>query len=464
MKRRPTKKNHSGLMRADEKLTCVLSVTVTHKSLQKAARLYLEEEFRSAAERAGTEDVFPHLEIVIFTEDRCEALVRDFFLPGFRSVLKQENPALTVFGVDGEYGRHYSFLKAILPLWRLCYDSRKKAVFKIDLDQVFIQDALVKQTGKSVLGHFMTPLWGARGKNLRGEVVDLSMIAGALVNEKDFDQGLFAPDVRFEEQKDYPAEEAVFYSRLPQALSTEAEMMTRYEDKTKNPDTASGEEAGSLPDGRTSALSRIHITGGTNGILEEALRKYRPFTPSFIGRAEDQAYLLSALDTGAPLAYLHAAGLIMRHDKEAFAQAAMKTAAAGKQIGDYVRILYFSAYARALSPGTAAVKEALYPFTGCFISEIPFTVAVLRFALKAATLQKTDPVEGGKFIRLGTARLLKAGHFAQEKLAGRYRAEKEEWNRFYDLIEALRRRQDSEQTLLEKGRRLLEKSFLRLSL
>ena len=149
----------------------------------------------------------------------------------------------------------------------------------------------------------------------------------------------------------------------------------------------------------------MHVTGGTNGILVDALRRHRPFTPSFVGRAQDQAYLLSVLGVrhaalgdrpGPRLAYAHAAGLIMRHDKDAFAGEAMAAAEAGKLIGDDVRILQFSALARSMAGSAAgqttdagwqaarAVKAILDPFTGCFVSRLPVTVVMLRFALRLA--------------------------------------------------------------------------------
>ncbi len=126
----------------------------------------------------------------------------------------------------------------------------------------------------------------------------------------------------------------MFFSALPQAISTRAEMMERYD--------------GPAIDGVGRALERIHVTGGTNGIRVDALRRHRPFTPTFVGRAEDQAYILSTLGRPGPrLAYAHAAGLIMRHDKDAFAGEAIAAAHVGKLIGDDVRILVFSAYADA---------------------------------------------------------------------------------------------------------------------
>ena len=163
----------------------------------------------------------------------------------------------------------------------------------------------MEQSGSSAFEHFKTDLWGASGFDSKGAPIELGMIAGALVNERDIDKSLFTPDVLFPEKR-ISFDEYIFLSSLPQALSTEAEMMTRYTDDDL--------------DGKKKCIQRVHVTGGTNGILVESLRKYRPFTPSFIGRAEDQSYILSALfRQKEDLAYAHKDGLIMRHDKEGFA-------------------------------------------------------------------------------------------------------------------------------------------------
>ena len=164
------------------------------------------------------------------------------------------------------------------------------------------------------------------------------MIAGALVNRGDIDRSLYSPDVTFPDQE--PAgEEVVFWSRLPQALSTEAEMMTRY----RGDSFAGGKRA----------IQRIHVTGGTTGILVEALRKYRPFTPSFVGRAEDQAYLLSVLFSGSPhLRYLHEDGLIMRHDKQLVSKDVIRASSIGKMVGEYVRTLLCFPSAKVGQTGT----------------------------------------------------------------------------------------------------------------
>ena len=120
---------------------------------------------------------------------------------------------LTVFGVDGEYGRHYSFLKAIAAFWQIVMEPEIKATFKIDLDQVFPQKELVEQAGSSAFEHFTTPLWGAQGFDSEGRPIELGLIAGALVNEGDIGESLFTPDVG-EPNRDLFPDEHVFFQHV----------------------------------------------------------------------------------------------------------------------------------------------------------------------------------------------------------------------------------------------------------
>ncbi len=396
------------------KISCVLSVSVTHKGLHGLAKDYIESEIRNAGG-------FRNIDVYVFTEADTIRLVDEVLVPA-----GGDAAALGVFGVDGEYGRHYSFLKAIVVLWNATKDPNVKATFKIDLDQVFPQRELVEQSGASAFEHFKTPLWGAHGTDAAGNAVELGMIAGALVNEKDIHKGLFTPDVPFPEGA-ITLEEKIFFSKMLMALSTEGELMTRY-----------GE--GGI-DGKTECIQRIHVTGGTNGILVNSLKKHRSFTPSFIARAEDQAYILSVLMAGGEkLGYLHEDGLVMRHDKEAFAGDAIKAASFGNMIGDYIRILYFSEYARVLSHGDiATVKATADPFTGCFITPIPVTLVLLRLCMKAIGFFLSGELEkGAAFMEASPPRLDRAMDFARDGLREQYQRERTGWNQFYDLLEEVR--------------------------
>jgi hypothetical protein len=327
------------------------------------------------------------------------------------------------------YGRHYTFLKAIAAFWHVFVNPEVRATFKIDLDQVFPQEILVEETGKTAFQHLMSPLWGAEGIDDDGNPVSLGLIAGALVNEEDISSSLFTPDVTYPSPP-LKGEDTLFCSRVPQALSTMAEMMTRY----KSDDL----------DGRKYCIQRIHVTGGTNGILIDALRRYRPFTPTFVGRAEDQAYLLSVLFSNADvpfLRYVHKDGFIMRHDKEVFAGESIKAAAIGKIVGDYERLLVFSHYAKALPWEAEKSKKCIDPFTGSFVSHIPLNVAYLRLALKAATFfnreNEEDCYKGLELITIACKKLRSAIKEVSEKgeLKEVFKREKRAWDFYYDILD-----------------------------
>lgn len=406
-----------GTMAGDARATCVLSVSVTHQGLHHVTNDYLNAEFAKI-------EPLEHLKIYVFTERATAHLISDVLVPAAAALLPDRDASILtrVFGVDGEYGRHYSFLKAIAALWQVLIDDRTRATFKIDLDQVFPQDVLVETTGMSAFEHYMTPLWGAEGTDSAGNKVELGMIAGALVNEKDIDQSLYAVDVPFPSA--FKNNDGVFFmSGLPMAGSTEAEMGTRY-----------GHDG---IDGTDTCIQRVHVTGGTNGILVDALRRHRPFTPTFIGRAEDQAYILSVLFSGndANLRYVHRDGLIMRHDKHAFAGEAIEAAAVGRQTGDLVRLLYFSNYARCLPWPLAQTKEAVDPFTGCFISELPVTLVMLRLCLSVAEMcEQGDPLSE-ELTAVAVQRLGEA--FGNMDLSDDYADERAAWDLYYDILNAV---------------------------
>ncbi|MCP4990313.1 MAG: hypothetical protein GY928_31040 [Colwellia sp.] len=414
----------------NDTLTCVLSASVTHEGLQGIVKEYIENELEKT-------HVLPGLTVYLFTEAETSELIHSILVPATNKYLDNVKDVSTllreILGVNGKYGRHYSFLKAITAFWQVFVDPGKKATFKIDLDQVFPQEKLVEETGKSAFQHMMSPLWGSEGIDSKGNPVYLGMMAGALVNEKDIGSSLFTPDVTYPSPP-FKGEESVFCSRLPQALSTVSEMMTRY-------------DKGDI-DGKDPCISRIHVTGGTNGILIETLRKYRPFTPVFIGRAEDQAYILSALfpkDREPVLRYFHNDGLFMRHDKQAFAQDAIKAAAMGKIVGDYERILYFSNYAGILSPDVDEIKDMIGPFTGSFVSALPLNLAYLRLALKAADLfageSEENKYRGCALLEAGPRRLSsiiqEVSRSDDKGLKERYEREKSAWGLYYDVLDQI---------------------------
>lgn len=420
-----------GTVEKDSRLDVLLSVSVTHKGLQKIAADYLEYELSKC-------DDIKDLNIYIFTEEDSLKLLNCY---------SENSSSLSkYFGVDGKYGRHYNFLKAVNSLWKLSINHRLKGTFKIDLDQVFPQEELVSYTGKTAFEHFQSPLWGATGTDSSGNKVDLSMIAGALVNESDISRSLYTPDVSIPDTN-VPLSDLAFFKHLTMSLSTRAEMGTRYAEEKR----INGEDV---------ALSRIHVTGGTNGILIDALHKYRPFTPAFIGRAEDQAYILSVLNAEGEkqLRYYHEDGLVMRHDKHAFAGQSIEAAKDGTYIADVLRGLYFSYYAEALPGGSKKTKESTYPFTGSYISEYPMTIAYMRFVYKLLEMYEAGLQErADALLELGKERIadlmkkFEKGNFLIEE----FNEERDQWDLFYSEIEKLEEEiKTSETSALEKQTRL----------
>ncbi len=438
----------------DDRLKVVLSVSVTHPALQAVAGPYIEQTLDRAA---GVRD----LDIHVVTETDTERLLEGFLLPAARAYGLEGAPAdllPVVFGVNGPYGRHYNFLKAVAALWQVIRDPSLKATFKIDLDQVFPQDRLVRELDRSAFELLTTPLWGASARDTDGHSILLGMLAGALVNQADIDRGLFTPDVTLP-KSGLSADRWVFATQVPQALSTAAEMMARCDTPPL--------------DGKECCLTRVHVTGGTNGIRIDALRRFRPFTLSRISRAEDQAYLMSALHRQpAPyLRYVHAPGLIMRHDKAGFAGEAIQTAAAGKAVGDYERMILFSHYARALPWPWQETQTSLNPFTGSFVHRIPLTTALVAFTLKALISSKN----GGKvnfedFLEVGVHKLGPLIDAFQEQpywLRRSYEQERMAWGSYYDILdrigEDLRRENPQAVRLAERADSILEATRLHIT-
>lgn len=447
----------TGTLSGDEALTCILSASVTHEGLQGIAKDYIEAEIKKVHD-------LPGLNVHLFTEADSWKLIHEVLIPAAEKYLPATEDTTVllkeIVGVDGMYGRHYSFLKAIAAFWQVLINPEIRATFKIDLDQIFPQESLEEETGKTAFQHLMSPLWGAEGTDDDGKPVSLGLIAGALVNEKDISSSIFTPDVTYPSPP-LKGEDTLFCSRIPQALSTVAEMMTRYDSEDL--------------DGRKHCIQRIHVTGGTNGILIDSLRRYRPFTPTFVGRAEDQAYLLSNLFSshGEPsLRYVHKDGLIMRHDKEAFAGEAIKAAAIGKVVGDYERLLIFSHYAKALTWDAEKTKNCIDPFTGSFASHLPLNVVYLRLALKAATFfdSKTeeDGYKGLELINIGSKKLSLTIKEVSEKggLEEIFDREKRAWGLYYDILDrveaALKAGDPFAVELREKAKEIVENTAIDL--
>lgn len=377
----------------------LLSVSTTHESLNEIAVQYIQDKINQTN--------IDNLIIYAMTEEHCNSIV---------DIMDLGNNALKeTFGVAGKYGRHYSFLKAIAPLFRDCIDNNIKGTFKIDLDQVFPQEKIKETTGMYAFDFFRSKKWGAVGYDQKNRKVHLGMIAGGLVNDTDIDKDLVWPDLK-KPNDTLTLEQYIFNSTRPQYTSTVAEICKVYNNDDE-------------------CMIRYHVTGGTNGILLESLEKFRPFTPSFVTRAEDQAFILSVYNKevgGEFLRYLHLDRFMMRHDKESFLTENLKKSEISKSVGDFERILIFSHYAFDILNIGEALKEDLYPFTSAFIIKRPHLTVLLRMIMRLLMLDQVDGTEFLDSFAPRVGKLIK--QIENGELIRTFEKEKGAYNHYYDAI------------------------------
>ena len=169
-------------IKTPDKIKLVLSVSVTHNGLEKIALEYVKIIIKKSLN-------LKFIEVYLFDEDICNKI--------YSVIFSKNDNFNNVLGVNGNYGRHYTFLKYILLIWNKVINTDFRYSFKIGLDQVFDQKILLKSTGSSILEIFKNQkFWGGTATDFDGRRVDLGMLAGALVNKNEISKDLFTPDVQ----------------------------------------------------------------------------------------------------------------------------------------------------------------------------------------------------------------------------------------------------------------------------
>ena len=102
-----------------------LILSVTHNGLHGLGKKYLQEVITQS-------DGLEHITVYVFTEQDTIRIVEEIIVPAASYYLKGQDgrELLRMFGVDGEYGRHYSFLKAISAFWNILLDQDHKSNFQ----------------------------------------------------------------------------------------------------------------------------------------------------------------------------------------------------------------------------------------------------------------------------------------------------------------------------------------------
>ena len=143
-----------------DKITLVLSVSVTHKGLERIALKYIKSIIKKHLK-------LKHIDLFLYDEDTCSKITS--------SIFPDKDQTNNIMGVNGNYGRHFTFLKYILLLWNKFVDSKMRYSFKIDLDQIFDQEVLLETTGFSIFEIFKNQkYWGGTATDQDG--YNLSLI------------------------------------------------------------------------------------------------------------------------------------------------------------------------------------------------------------------------------------------------------------------------------------------------
>ncbi len=382
-----------GNLNPDEKINIVLSLSVTHRGLERIAINYVNRVIKRLN--------LKFINTFVFDENLCKKILRLIF--------PKNTHYSKFFGVNGNYGRHYTFLKYALLLWNKYINSEFKYSFKIDLDQIFDQRFLISQFNQSFFEIFKNlEYWGGQGVDFDGNEVDLGMLAGGLINKNITNTYSLKPDV------DRPSKnisskifssKRIFCPEWTQYLSTKAEILNR-----------------------SNTSQRIHVTGGTTGITIDALKKWHPFAPSFINRAEDQSFVISSYSEKKYLSHYHAKNLIMRHDKLDFAKRTVENAKLGKEIGNLERILTYSYYAKSINTNYNKLKEHLWPYTSTFIQKNPEILITLILLIDGL-------IKDNNYLVDASERLLSTQNFCKTFLKTQFNEEQFFWKEFVARIE-----------------------------
>ena len=86
----------------------ILSLSVTHNGLEKFARKYIEFLIKEKLN-------LKFIKVFVFDENKSSQIINTIF--------PKNNSFEEYFGVNGNYGRHYTFLKYILLLWNKVIDK-----------------------------------------------------------------------------------------------------------------------------------------------------------------------------------------------------------------------------------------------------------------------------------------------------------------------------------------------------
>ncbi len=381
-----------GYFTPDARLPVAVSISVTHKNLDRLAELWVRLCIKKCR--------FHHLKILLLSEGTVNLIKRNLLKRSFE-----------VFSVQGKYASHFNALKYVQLLLEKAYGIR--AGFKLDTDEGVRSRDLYRATGRSWFQTLCHGYWGGQARDWRGKRVHLGENIGEYVNSSDitalgFDKALREPDVK------PPGSHIsldIFFNKAF-AHSRATALYNRF-------------------DRLEDFISHPVVKGGGFGIDNEGLRRFIPFTLSCVGRAEDQEFYFYGLSKG--LRGIFHPDLRIAHYKTRFSSAESKTEAQ-RFVGDMYRLVLFSYLVELLG-----IKEDVDPMPGIFAGMLAFCQAFFNLVYRAYVYSIQGRQENADFVIFhgmneieGLHRSIQNGEM-QKKLA----EEEQQWKEFVALSEKI---------------------------
>ena len=288
----------AGVFPSDKKLKVLISISTTHRNLDSICEMWLADIL--------TELEIKNLDCYILSETKCREL---------DSIM---GAAAKIFTVQGKYACHFGALKYAQLIFEKAYGTR--AGFKLDTDEGIHSADMKSVSGKTWLQQLCHPYWGGKAVNAEGKNITLGFNIGEYVDSRDMDSLGYSKAIRTPEVKinnDLRGPYLLFSKGACQARGTE--LLNR---------------AQQLED----FISHPLVKGGGYGVDNITLRTAVPVGFSMTGRAEDQQFYFSAVNSGVQGIFNPLLRII--HYKADVAKSEHKNEAA-RNIADIYRMLLF---------------------------------------------------------------------------------------------------------------------------
>jgi hypothetical protein len=381
-----------GVFNKDHKVIITLSISVTHAELDQIASRWVEWLIE--------EGHFFNLSIIILSEFNIK-IIRDRLLQS-----KSE-----IFSVFGKYAVHFNALKYSQLLLEKAYKIR--AGFKLDTDEGIRSSDLYRTTGKTWFQTLCHNYWGGTGKDSNLNDVYLGVNEGEYINSVDIDTHTYPKAYRMPEVK-IPAsfinQQIIFFKGYAQGYVT------------KLYNTFLNVEEG---------VSHPVVKGGGYGIDNHALKRFKPFALSHVGRAEDQQFYFSGLSKG--IRGIFHPDLRIAHYKQSVQTSETKQKGT-KFLGDMYRLLIFSHLITIIN-----VKNEIDPFPGLFAGELSYFQYFFNLMYQTLCFSSKNNEEISSYLlETGLPELEKLiAEIESGKIKNKLEEEQQMWNNFVTTVDNL---------------------------